>query len=87
MDEPVETAEPARRGEAEAALVVGTDASVNPESLIRFSLLSALSTRNDSPAAASRPFSKDREGLVMAEGAGALVLESLEAATARGANV
>ena len=66
-----------RRGETEAALVVGTDASVNAESLIRFSLLSALSTRNDPPASASRPFSKDREGFVMAEGAGALVLESL----------
>ncbi len=56
-----------------------------PESLIRFSLLSALSTRNDPPASASRPFSKDREGFVMAEGAGALVLESLAAARARGA--
>jgi 3-oxoacyl-[acyl-carrier-protein] synthase II len=76
-----------RRGETEAALVVGTDASVNPESLIRFSLLSALSTRNDPPAAASRPFSKDREGFVMAEGAGALVLESLGSARARGATV
>ena len=66
-----------RRGETDAALVVGTDCSVNAESLIRFSLLSALSTRNDPPASASRPFSKDREGFVMAEGAGALVLESL----------
>ena len=74
-----------RRGECEAALVVGTDASVNPESLIRFSLLSALSTRNDIPAAAARPFSKDRDGFVMAEGAGALVLESLARARARGA--
>lgn len=76
-----------RRGEADAALVVGTDASVNTESLIRFSLLSALSTRNDPPSAASRPFSKDREGFVMAEGAGALVLESLASARARGAEV
>src|SRR3984885_4390697 len=74
-----------RRGEAEAALVVGTDASVNPESLIRFSLLSALSTRNDPPASAARPFSKDRDGFVMAEGAGALVLESLAHARSRGA--
>jgi 3-oxoacyl-[acyl-carrier-protein] synthase II len=74
-----------RRGEAEAALVIGTDASVNPESLIRFSLLSALSTRNDPPAAAARPFSKDRDGFVMAEGAGALVLESRAHARARGA--
>jgi 3-oxoacyl-[acyl-carrier-protein] synthase II len=76
-----------RRGETDAALVIGTDASVNPESLIRFSLLSALSTRNDPPASASRPFSKDREGFVMAEGAGALVLESLASARARGAKV
>ncbi|WP_158924267.1 beta-ketoacyl-ACP synthase [Acidisphaera sp. S103] len=76
-----------RRGETDAALVVGTDASVNPESLIRFSLLSALSTRNDPPSSASRPFSKDREGFVMAEGAGALVLESLAGARARGAVV
>ncbi|MFL5286386.1 MAG: beta-ketoacyl-ACP synthase [Rhodopila sp.] len=76
-----------RRGETGAALVVGTDASVNTESLIRFSLLSALSTRNDPPSAASRPFSKDREGFVMAEGAGALVLESLASARARGAKV
>jgi 3-oxoacyl-[acyl-carrier-protein] synthase II len=76
-----------RRGECEAALVIGTDASVNPESLIRFSLLSALSTRNDPPEAAARPFSKDRDGFVMAEGAGALVLESLAHARARGANI
>jgi 3-oxoacyl-[acyl-carrier-protein] synthase II len=76
-----------RRGETDAALVVGTDSSVNPETLIRFSLLSALSTRNDPPSSASRPFSKDREGFVMAEGAGALVLESLANARARGAPV
>jgi len=76
-----------RRGEAEAALVIGTDASVNPESLIRFSLLSALSTRNDPPEAAARPFSRDRDGFVMAEGAGALVLESLAHARARGAEI
>jgi 3-oxoacyl-[acyl-carrier-protein] synthase II len=76
-----------RRGECDAALIVGTDASVNPESLIRFSLLSALSTRNDPPAAAARPFSKDRDGFVMAEGAGALVLETLAHARARGATV
>jgi 3-oxoacyl-[acyl-carrier-protein] synthase II len=76
-----------RRGETSAALCIGTDASVNAESLIRFSLLSALSTSNDPPQKASRPFSKDRDGFVMAEGAGALVLESLEAARARGAKV
>jgi 3-oxoacyl-[acyl-carrier-protein] synthase II len=76
-----------RRGEAEAALCVGTDASVNQETLIRFSLLSALSTRNDKPEAAARPFSKDRDGFIMAEGAGALVLESLAHARARGARI
>ena len=76
-----------RRGEADAALCVGTDASINPESIIRFSLLSALSTRNDPPSAASRPFSKDRDGFVMAEGAAALVIESLDRARARGARI
>lgn len=76
-----------RRGETDAALCVGTDGSVNTESLIRFSLLSALSTANDEPGAAAKPFSKNRDGFVMAEGAAALVLESLEAAQARGATV
>ena len=76
-----------RRGECEVALCVGTDASINPESLIRFSLLSALSTRNDPPSSATRPFSKDRDGFVMAEGGGALVIESLAHARARGATV
>jgi 3-oxoacyl-[acyl-carrier-protein] synthase II len=76
-----------RRGECESALCVATDASINPESLIRFSLLSALSTRNDPPPAAARPFSRDRDGFVMAEGAGALVIESMMHARARGATV
>jgi 3-oxoacyl-[acyl-carrier-protein] synthase II len=76
-----------RRGEADAALCVATDGSVNLEALVRFSLLSALSTQNDTPQAASKPFSKNRDGFVMAEGAGALVLESYEAATARGATI
>lgn len=76
-----------RRGEADAALCVATDGSVNPETLVRFSLLSALSTHNDPPHAAVRPFSKNRDGFVMAEGAGALVLESYEAAKARGAQI
>ncbi|WP_029582287.1 beta-ketoacyl-ACP synthase [Bradyrhizobium sp. URHD0069] len=76
-----------RRGEADAALCVATDGSVNPEALVRFSLLSALSTQNDPPQAAVRPFSKNRDGFVMAEGAGTLVLESYEAATARGAKI
>ena len=76
-----------RRGEADAALCVGTDGSVNQENLIRFSLLSALSTQNDPPQGASKPFSKNRDGFVIAEGAGALVLESYEAAVARGATI
>ncbi|MBV9953824.1 MAG: beta-ketoacyl-ACP synthase, partial [Pseudolabrys sp.] len=76
-----------RRGEAEAALCVGTDGSVNIESLVRFSLLSALTTQNDPPQAAAKPFSKNRDGFVMAEGAGALVLESYEHAKARGAKI
>jgi 3-oxoacyl-[acyl-carrier-protein] synthase II len=76
-----------RRGETDAALCVGADATVNPEAMVRFSLLSALSTQNDPPQAASKPFSKNRDGFVMAEGAGALVLESYEAATARGAPI
>lgn len=76
-----------RRGETDAALCVATDASVNAEALIRFSLLSALSTQNENPQLASKPFSKNRDGFVLAEGAGALVLESLEAATARGAAI
>ena len=76
-----------RRGEAEAALCIGTDGSINPEALIRFSLLSALSTANDPPQAAAKPFSKNRDGFVMAEGAAALVLESLEHAMARGAKI
>jgi len=81
-------AEAIRRGEADAALCVGTDGSISPESLIRFSLLSALSTgSNDDPQGAAKPFSKNRDGFVMAEGAGALVLESYESARARGAKI
>lgn len=76
-----------RRGETDAALCIGTDGSVNAESLIRFSLLSALSTANEPPQSAAKPFAKNRDGFVMAEGAGALVLESLESAKARGAKI
>jgi len=76
-----------RRGDTDSALCVGTDGSVNPEAVIRFSLLSALSTSNDNPQKAARPFSKNRDGFVMAEGAGALVLESYDAAKARGATI
>jgi 3-oxoacyl-[acyl-carrier-protein] synthase II len=76
-----------RRGETDAALCMGTDGSINPEALVRFSLLSALSTHNDNPQSASKPFSKNRDGFIMAEGAAALVLESYEAAKARGAKI
>ena len=76
-----------RRGEAEAALCIGTDGSVNPESLVRFSLLSALSTQNTPPEGASKPFAKNRDGFVMGEGAAALVLESAASAKARGASI
>jgi 3-oxoacyl-[acyl-carrier-protein] synthase II len=76
-----------RRGETDAALCIGTDGSINPEAVIRFSLLSALSTSNDVPETAAKPFSKNRDGFVMAEGAGALVLENYEAAKARGAKI
>ncbi len=76
-----------RQGRTDRALVAATDGSVSAEALIRFSLLSALSTQNDPPEKASKPFSKDRDGFVIAEGAATLVLESLESAIARGAKV
>jgi 3-oxoacyl-[acyl-carrier-protein] synthase II len=76
-----------RRGDTEAALCIGTDSSVQIEALIRFILLSALSSRNEPPDKASRPFSKDRDGFVMAEGAGALVLEDYGSAKARAARI
>ena len=76
-----------RRGDEDVALCIGTDGSVHIESLIRFSLLSALSTNDEVPEKASKPFSKDRDGFVMAEGAGALVLESEEHARKRDATI
>lgn len=76
-----------RRGETEAALCMGVDATVHPEGLMRFALLSALSTHVDPPQRASRPFARDRNGFVVAEGGAALVLESREAALARGAPI
>jgi 3-oxoacyl-[acyl-carrier-protein] synthase II len=76
-----------RRGECERALSIGADGSMTAEALIRFSLLSALSTHNEPPEKASKPFSKDRDGFVLAEGSAALVLESLESAVARGAEI
>ena len=76
-----------RRGECQAVLAVGADGSLTPESLVRFSLLSALSTQNDPPEQASKPFSKNRDGFVLAEGGAALVLEDYDHAIARGAKV
>jgi 3-oxoacyl-[acyl-carrier-protein] synthase II len=76
-----------RRGDTQAAISLGADCSVNPEMMIRFALLSALSGTNDPPEEVSKPFSKDRDGFVIAEGAAALVLEDYDAAVARGAEV
>ncbi|WP_078680932.1 beta-ketoacyl-ACP synthase [Bartonella sp. AR 15-3] len=72
-----------RRGETDRSLTIATDGSVSAESLIRFSLLSALSTKNDPAEKAAKPFSRDRDGFVMAEGSAALVLESVQSALAR----
>ena len=76
-----------RRGDTQTALCIGTDGSIHAEALIRFSLLSALSTQNDPPEGAAKPFSKNRDGFVMGEGAGALVLEDYDHALARGATI
>ena len=76
-----------RRGDTDAALCVGTDGGICEEMVVRFNLLSALSTQNDDPQGASQPFSKTRDGFVMAEGSAALVLETYQAAKARGAKI
>jgi 3-oxoacyl-[acyl-carrier-protein] synthase II len=76
-----------RRGETDAALCVGTDCSVTAEEVVRFSLLSALSSANGVPEEAAKPFSKNRDGFVIGEGAAALVLEDYDAAKARGARI
>ena len=75
-----------RRGE-QAALCIGTDSTVHQEAMVRFALLSAVSTHNAPPEAASRPFDKTRAGFVVAEGAAALVLENYDHAKARGAEI
>ncbi|WP_421989856.1 beta-ketoacyl synthase N-terminal-like domain-containing protein [Roseococcus sp.] len=76
-----------RRGETRKVIAAGADASLQPETLIRFGLLQALSTRNDDPQAASRPFSLTRDGFVMGDGAGALILEEEAHALERGATI
>ena len=76
-----------KNGLAETMVVGGTDASITEIGLAGFSNMKALSTRNDSPATASRPFDLHRDGFVMGEGAGALVLESLDHARDRGARI
>lgn len=76
-----------QRGSAKAIITGGTEASITPISIAGFSSMKALSTRNDDPAGASRPFDAARDGFVMGEGAGVIVLESLEHAQARGATI
>ena len=76
-----------RRGAADVMITGGTEAGISQLGLAGFSVMRALSTRNDDPQAASRPFDADRDGFVPAEGAGILVIESLEHALRRGANV
>ena len=76
-----------RYGKADVIVTGGSEAAVNEPSVGGFNSMQALSTRNDDPAHASRPFDKDRDGFVVGEGAGALVLEELEHAKARGAKI
>ncbi|AQS55582.1 beta-ketoacyl-ACP synthase II [Novibacillus thermophilus] len=77
-----------QRGEADAMLAGGAEATITPTAFAGFSSMKALSTsRNDAPTKASRPFDKDRDGFVMSEGSGVLLLERLEPAVARGANI
>ncbi len=76
-----------RYGEAEVMFTGGTEAAVAPMGLAGFSNMKALSMRNDDPKGASRPFDSERDGFVLAEGAGILVFEELEFAKARGAHI
>ena len=76
-----------QRGEATAMIAGGTEASITPLGVASFCAARALSTRNDTPEKASRPFDKGRDGFVMGEGAGIVILESLESAKKRGAKI
>jgi len=75
------------RGAADAMITGGVESVVTPTCLAGFSALKALSTRNDDPQRASRPFDKDRDGFVVGEGSGILILETLENALSRGAHI
>jgi 3-oxoacyl-[acyl-carrier-protein] synthase II len=76
-----------RRGDAEIMIAGGSEAAITPLGVGGFAAMRALSTRNDDPAHASRPFDKDRDGFVMGEGAGICILETLESARRRGASI
>jgi 3-oxoacyl-[acyl-carrier-protein] synthase II len=76
-----------RRGDADVMIAGGSEASITPMGVGGFASMRALSTRNDDPAHASRPFDKDRDGFVVGEGAGIVVLEELDAARRRGATI
>jgi 3-oxoacyl-[acyl-carrier-protein] synthase II len=76
-----------QRGEADVMITGGSEASITPAGLAGFCSARAISTRNDEPQKASRPFDKERDGFVMGEGAGILILESLEHAQKRGAKI
>ena len=76
-----------QRGDADAMICGGTEAAVTPMGIGGFAAMRALSTRNDSPERASRPWDKDRDGFVVGEGAGMLILEELEMARTRGARI
>jgi 3-oxoacyl-[acyl-carrier-protein] synthase II len=76
-----------QRGDADAVVAGGSEGAVTPLCVGSFAAMKALSTRNDAPTKASRPFDRDRDGFVLAEGAGILVLEEMEHAKKRGARI
>jgi 3-oxoacyl-[acyl-carrier-protein] synthase II len=76
-----------QRGDADVMICGGAEATIRPIGMAGFCAMRAMSTRNDEPEKASRPFDVDRDGFVMGEGAGVLILESLEHAQARGAHI